>query len=478
MLKEECGLFGVFNASEAVQLAFLGLHALQHRGQEACGVVGFKDCDNKDIVFKTYKGFGLVVDVMKQSNFKMCEENIALGHVRYSTQGGKSFENIQPFVFKMPYHGYVAIAHNGNLTNATSLRKELERQGSVFTTTSDSEVFVHLLARSKKKRLRERLSEVLCLVKGAYSLILIARNRIYGLRDCYGFRPLVIGKKDSSYILASESCALDLVGASFIREVSAGEVVRIDKQEELSFYPKKKLQKQSFCAFEPIYFSRPDSLLSKKTIYEYRKLMGRVLAKESPVAADLVVAVPDSGVPAAIGFAEASGLPFELGLIRNHYWGRTFIEPSQKTREFGVRLKLNPVSTVLKDKVVVVVDDSVVRGTTSTKIIRMMKDAGAKEIHLRISSPPITHSCFYGVSTPKRRALLAAQKTVKEICMLLEADSVAYLSREGLARALGDIKKNKYCFACFSGSYPENIFQKISTEPIDLKMLEYSYSRL
>jgi amidophosphoribosyltransferase len=476
MLKEECGLMGVFHVPEAAKLAFLGLHALQHRGQEACGVACFQNEKSKEVVFHTYKGFGLVTDVMNKYSFENCSGNVALGHVRYSTQGGRLVQNIQPFVFKIPYHGQVAVAHNGNLTNAVALRKELESSGSIFTTTSDSEVFIHLLARSKKKRLRERLAEVVQIVKGAYSLVLIARNRIYGLRDAHGFRPLVIGKKDDSYIIASETCAFDLIGASFAREVEPGEIVRIDQKKVISFYPQKKLQKRSFCSFEPIYFSRPDSIYDQSTVYESRKRMGEILAEENPVDADLVIAVPDSGVPAAIGYANSTGLPLELGLVRNHYVGRTFIEPSQQIRDLGVRLKLNPVFSSLKGKRVVVVDDSVVRGTTCLKIIRMMREAGAKEIHMRISSPPITHSCFYGVSTPTRGQLLAAQKTTKEICSMLEADSLAFLSRSGLASSLKDLEKDRHCYACFSGSYPEEIFQTISREPTDEKGPGYCYS--
>ncbi|MFK7823907.1 MAG: amidophosphoribosyltransferase [Oligoflexales bacterium] len=463
---EECGVVGIIGSKDAAQALYLGLYALQHRGQEAFGITTFEDKETY-IEPRDHKALGTVSDSVQEEALQSLQGDLGIGHVRYSTQGGQLVQNIQPFIFRTPHHGPVAIAHNGNLTNAAILRKSLEESGSIFTTTTDSEVFIHLLAKSRKSRLRERISEVMEQVRGAYALTIIAKDRLYGIRDPFGFRPLVLGKKGPAWMLASETCALDLVGAAFVREVEPGEVIRLSRAGIESFYPLPKPETKASCAFEPIYFSRPDSRISNQSIYELRKRMGEVLAEESPVEADLVLAVPDSGVPMAIGYSQNSGIPMELGLVRNHYVGRTFIDPYQSKRDFGVKLKLNPVKSVLRDKRIIVIDDSVVRGTTCVKIVQMLRNAGAKEIHFRVGSPPITHSCYYGVSTPDRKKLLAAQKTLKEICEMLDADTMAYLSVEGLKKALHPSNSNDYCYACFTGRYPEKIFCDIPEQPTD-----------
>ena len=466
--KEECGIMGVIGDIEASNLIYLGLYALQHRGQEACGIVTLKDKETT-VEPRDFKALGTLADQVSATELKKLSGDIGIGHVRYSTQGGRLIQNIQPFIFRTPHHGPVAIAHNGNLTNGELLRKELEESGSIFTTTTDSEVFIHLLAKSREKRLRYRISEVMNKVRGAYSLVLVAKDRLYGIRDPFGFRPLVLGKKNHTWILASETCALDLIGAEYLRDVAPGEVVRLSRDGIQSFFPIDLPEQKAFCSFEPIYFSRPDSKIKHKTIYELRKRMGEVLAEESPVEGDVVIAVPDSGVPMALGYAQTAKIPLELGLVRNHYVGRTFIDPYQSKREFGVKLKLNPVKSVLKDKRVIIVDDSVVRGTTCSKIVQELRSAGAKEIHFRVGSPPITHSCYYGVSTPNRKNLLAAQHTLEEIKSLLDVDSMAYLSVNGLKKALGSTSESNYCFACFNGSYPEKIFTEVPIQPTDEK---------
>lgn len=476
-LKEECGVFGIINEPDAANFIYLGLYALQHRGQEACGIVtlaqendanGSKSEKRK---FYAHKSFGLVVDGISPAHVAATKGDMGIGHNRYSTHGGKIVQNIQPFYCQTSW-GPLALAHNGNLTNADLLRKELESQGSIFQSTSDSEVFLHLLAKSSKTDMIERIHDVMSKVHGAYSLVLMTNDTLYAMRDPHGFRPLVLGKREvdgrTSYIAASETCALDLIEADIIREVEPGEVVAMTTAS-LKCYPAKPAAKKqsAFCSFEPIYFARPDSKVFEDDIYTLRKRMGAVLAEEAPADADVVIAIPDSGVPMAMGYAEVSGLPHELGLVRNHYVGRTFIEPTQAIRDFGVKLKLNPVVGALKGKRVVVIDDSIVRGTTSVKILRMLRRAGAKEIHVRIGSPPITHSCFYGVDTPKRKNLLAAQKTIAEMGEFIGADSLAFLSISGLRKALGPDAAKQYCFACFTGDYQEPIFATISKEPTD-----------
>jgi len=466
-LREECGVMGVLGDEEASNLIYLGLYALQHRGQEACGIITIDEDREEGKIFRGHKEFGLVADGFNRDILSSLKGSVGVGHVRYSTTGGRLVQNIQPFVFRSPEHGPVVLAHNGNLTNADAIRMELEQLGSIFTSTSDTEVFSHLLARSKKKSLLDKLTETLKQVKGGYSLVLASENSLYAVRDPHGLRPLVLGKRGSAWVVASETCALDLIGANLIREINPGEIVKLglDTEPQSEFPLEKK--KPAFCSFEPIYFSRPDSLQSGRSVYNLRKKMGEVLAKEYPIEADVVVAIPDSGVPMAIGYSQATGIPLELGLVRNHYVGRTFIEPSQAIRDFGVKLKLNAVEGVLKDKRVVVIDDSIVRGTTSTKIVRMLRLAGAKEVHFRIGSPPITHSCFYGVSTPDRRKLLAAQITVDKILELLGADSLGYLSIGGLKEALTQ-NGDGYCMACFTGEYPEDTCQAIQPQPTDL----------
>jgi len=469
-LNEECGIVGVFGDESASNWVYLGLFALQHRGQEGCGIVSHNPDSETGLDasghFHIHKDFGLVSDSVNAEVLKKLVGKTAIGHVRYSTAGGSLIQNVQPFTFRTSL-GPLAIAHNGNLTNADEIKKDLIAKGSIFQSTIDTEVFIHLIARNEKETFRERICETMKQVTGAYSLLLLAEDRMFAVRDPYGFRPLVIGKRNNSYIVASETCALDLIDAEFVREVEPGEVVEISDKGLDSFFPTEKRQ-TSFCSFEPIYFARPDSVVFGEVVYSQRKRMGAVLAQEAPVeGADIVIAVPDSGVPMAMGYAEAMGLPLELGLVRNHYVGRTFIQPAQEIRDFGVKLKLNPVASALKGKSVVVVDDSIVRGTTSVKIVRMLKDAGAKEIHMRVGSPPITHSCYFGVDTPKRNNLLAAQKNIEQIKEYIGCDSIGYLSVEGLKTALGQAQKETYCTACFHGKYPEKTGSEITVEPTD-----------
>lgn len=466
--REECGVIGVFGDKEAAKLAYLGLFAQQHRGQEGCGIVTLDHCSDsgENTKFRAHKSFGLVADSFTQKTLQELTGEFAIGHVRYSTQGGHIIQNVQPFYFKSAL-GSLAIAHNGNLTNAESLRKELEDSGSIFQSTSDTEVFVHLIARADARTVRDRIFSSMLRVQGAYSIVLMSEEALFAFRDPYGFRPLVLGKKNDAYIVASETCALDLIDAEFVREIQPGEVVQITKDGLESFYPVAK-KTTAFCSFEPIYFARPDSQIFGDVIYTLRKKMGTILAREAPAPdAEVVIAVPDSGVPMAMGYAEQAKIPLELGLVRNHYVGRTFIQPEQEIRDFAVRLKLNPVLSVLKGKSVVVVDDSIVRGTTSAKIIRMIRQAGARNIHLRVGSPPITHSCFYGVDTPHREKLLAAQKNVDQIREFLGCDSIGYLSNEGLREALGDQKQTRFCTACFTGRYLEQIHATIVSQPTD-----------
>ena len=468
--RDECGVMGVIGDPEAANLIYLGLYALQHRGQEAAGIVTFEKNEldsNGKILYHSHKSFGLVGDGFSKETLEGLRGDVGIGHTRYSTTGGRQIENIQPFYFRSSAHGQIALAHNGNLTNASALRDKLEKSGSIFSSSSDTEVFSHLLARSSKDTLFEKIEDTIQMVKGGFSIIVMGEERLYAARDAHGLRPLVIGKRGEALVLASETCALDLIDAEYIRDVEPGEVVMLTNSGEIeSRFPFSHTQK-AFCSFEPIYFSRPDSRQGGTSVYNLRKRMGEVLAQEFPVEADLVMAIPDSGVPMAIGYSHATGIPIELGLIRNHYVGRTFIEPSQAIRDFGVKLKLNAVEGILRGKTVVVIDDSIVRGTTSTKIVRMLRRAGVKRVHFRIGSPPITHSCFYGVSTPDRKRLLAAQIKVEKIRELLDADSLAYLSIEGLRKALGDTEKQNHCMACFTGDYPVDIFTKVEPQPTD-----------
>ncbi|MGE0171603.1 MAG: amidophosphoribosyltransferase [Oligoflexales bacterium] len=460
-LQEECAVVGVIGDSEAANLIYLGLYALQHRGQEATGIVTMGS-DGKP---RGYKNFGLVKETYTREILNQLEGSIGIGHNRYSTQGGPMLQNIQPFNFNTII-GPLAIAQNGQLTNADIIKKELEQAGSIFQSTSDTEVFTHLLARSKADNLLERIFEVMKIVKGAYALTLMGQNKLFAIRDPYGFRPLVLGRKGKATVVASESCALDLIDATFVREIKPGEVVEIHESgETISYFPIASKPK-SYCSFEPIYFSRPDSRIDETSVYDVRKNIGRVLAKESHVPSDIVIPLPDSGVPMAVGYAAEAGIPFEVGLMRNHYVGRTFIEPSQSIRDFGVRLKHNAIPSVVEGKRIVVVDDSLVRGTTSVKIMRMLRKAGAKEIHLRLGCPPIRYSCYYGVDTPDREQLLAAQKNVHEIRDLVGVDSIAFLSLSGLKEALGP-KANDHCYACFTGKYPEDVYSDIKPQRTD-----------
>jgi amidophosphoribosyltransferase len=454
--KEECGVIGVWNHEEASKLAYLGLFAQQHRGQEAAGINSLAQG-----IHYTHKGLGLVGDVFSAQDFSKLPGEAAIGHVRYSTTGSNQIINTQPLGANL-LSGPVAIAHNGNIVNADLLKKELQQTGSIFQGTNDSEVVLHLLSKHPSGDLLQCLKDLLPRLKGAYSLVIMTHEGLYAVRDPWGFRPLVVGKKISSqnrisYVVASETCAFDLIEADFQFEVKPGEIVRFTKDKVEKFRFADENHKQAKCVFEHVYFSRPDSVVFGHSVYESRKKFGQWLAKETFVDADIVVPVPDSGVPAALGFSLESKIPFELGIIRNHYVGRTFIEPQQSLRDFGVKIKLNPQNAVLKDKKVIVIDDSLVRGTTSKKIIRLIRNSGAKEVHMRIASPPTIGPCYYGVDTPQKDQLIAANQSLEEIRNFIGADSLAYLSIEGLMGALDDSpqpQKKTFCSACFDGKYP------------------------
>jgi len=447
-LKEECGIFGIVSHPEAARIAYLGIYALQHRGQESSGIVS---SDRKKL--RIEKGMGYVADVFNESRLERLRGDSALGHVRYSTAGESAIRNAQPILIDC-WRGPIALAHNGNLTNAASLRNELERDGAIFHSTCDSEVILHLISRSRRRTLQEAFIEALRMVKGAFSLVLLTPEYILAARDPRGFRPLSIGRVKDSYVVASETCAFDLINAEYLRDVEPGEVVRIEENSLESQLPLPK-EKPAFCVFEHIYFSRPDSLVFGRTVNTSRREMGKCLAREHAVEADVVVPVPDSGVSAAIGYAQESGIPLEFGLIRNHYVGRTFIEPKQSIRNFGVKIKLNPVRDILKGKRVVLVDDSIVRGTTSKKIVHIVRAAGAKEIHVRITSPPILAPCYYGIDTPTRHELIGSSKSVEEIQKFIGTDSLGYLSLDAVLRSVED--KNQYCSACFTDHYPTDV---------------------
>jgi amidophosphoribosyltransferase len=449
---DECGVFGVYGTEDAAALTALGLHALQHRGQEAAGIVSYDG--NR---FHPHRAMGLVGDVFGDSEvIRTMPGDSAIGHNRYSTAGETVLRNVQPLYADYSFGG-LALAHNGNLTNARQLRRELVRTGSLFQSTMDTEVIQHLIATSLESRLLDRFIAALRAIDGAYSLVALSRRKLIGARDPLGVRPLVLGQLGDAWILASETCALDIIGASYIRDIEPGELIVIDEDGLHSHQPSPQVRKR-LCIFEYIYFARPDSDVDGTNVYEARKAIGAELARESSVEADLVIPVPDSGVPAAIGYAAEAGIPFELGLIRNHYVGRTFIEPTDEIRHLGVRLKHNANRGQLKDKRVVLVDDSIVRGTTSKKIVEMVRAAGAREVHVRISSPPTRSPCFYGIDTPEASELLASNHDVEEIRKLISADSLAYISIDGLYRAMGEHGRNndapQYCDACFSGEYP------------------------
>ena len=463
-LKEECGVFGIGNITDASTLTALGLHALQHRGQEGCGIVSF---DGEK--YHSEKRFGLVGDNFnKEKVLKKLPGKYAIGHNRYSTTGGTALRNVQPF-FADTNAGGIGVSHNGNLTNAITLRKKLVQEGAIFYTTSDTETIVQLIAKSKREKTIDKIVDALFQIQGGYALVMMTQNTLIGVRDPYGIRPLVIGKLKNSYVFASETCAFDIIGAKFVREVENGEIVYVENDELKSLKPfsPKKIRP---CVFEYIYFSRPDSILNGITAYEYRKNLGAQLAKEDNLDADVVVPVPDSGNAAAFGYAQQKNITFDLGLIRNHYVGRTFIEPTQKIRSLGVKLKLNANLSVIKNKKIILIDDSLVRGTTSYKIVKMLYDAGAKEVHVRIASPEIKYPDFYGVDMPSKKELLAANKSVKEICEFISARSLKYLSINGLYKALGFEKRNntypQLTDHYFTGEYPIKIIDELGEEKV------------
>lgn len=456
--RDECGVFGILGDPEAARVAYLGLYALQHRGQESAGIVA---SDGAGLHVEV--GMGLVADVFTQERLSRLPGSLAVGHNRYSTSGSSDLSNAQPFVVTYSQGG-LAVAHNGNLVNAPALRRALEEEGAIFRSTVDTEVIVHLIARSKRDTLEERAAEALGRVEGAYSLLLMTEDKLIGVRDARGLRPLFLGRRGRAHVLASESCALDLIEGEATREVEPGEMVVVEASGVRSIRPFEP-QTPTPCVFELVYFARPDSRVFGRNVYRVRKAMGRRLAEEHPAEADLVIPVPDSGVPAAMGYALRADLPFELGLVRNHYVGRTFIEPRQSIRHFGVKVKLNPVNDLLEGRSVAVVDDSIVRATTAKKIVEMLRHAGAREVHFRVSSPPITHSCFYGIDTPSREELIGASHPVEGIRRFLGADSLGYLSLEGMLDAAKDhppegagltpgAPEEMYCTACFTGDYP------------------------
>jgi len=442
---EECGVFGIYGHPDAANLTYLGLYSLQHRGQESAGIVS---SDGKKLYGQ--KAMGLVADIFDEERIKKLPGFAAIGHNRYSTTGESTAINIQPILVNFAL-GTLAIAHNGNLVNAGILKDELEAYGSIFQSTMDSEVIIHLIAQSRMATMHERIVDALGLVQGSYSLLLITENELIAVRDPHGFRPLSLAEIDGAYVVASETCAFDLIEATYIREIAPGEMVVIDSKGIHSSFPFKKAE-PSHCIFEFIYFARPDSMVFGQNVYSIRKAFGRQLARETNIAADVVIPVPDSGVPAALGYAEEAGIPFDTGLIRNHYVGRTFIEPRQSIRHFGVKIKLNPVRDALRGKRVVVVDDSIVRGTTSKKIIKMIRNAGAAEIHMRISSPPTSYPCFYGIDTPTRQELIASSHSIEEIRKYVTADTLGYISMDGIQRVVP--YRMNYCAACFDGGYP------------------------
>jgi len=448
---DECGVFGVFGHEEASKLTYLGLYALQHRGQESAGIVS---SDGTEL--HLHRAMGEVEEIFTPSVLAELPGDLAIGHTRYSTAGDKALLNAQPIMIDCN-KGKVALGHNGNLTNAAEWRRKLEHRGSIFQTNSDTEVIVHLLARSQTHNLSGALGDALNQVEGAYSLLVLTADELIAVRDPRGFRPLNLGKLGDAWLVASETCAFDLLNAQYVREIEPGEMVRISRSgiESIHFAPEKPLQQ---CIFEHVYFARPDSIIFGRSVNESREALGRTLAKEHPANADIVVPVPDSGVPAAVGYALESRIPFRMGLIRNHYIGRTFIEPSQAIRNFGVKLKLNPIRSLIEGQRVVLVDDSIVRGTTSRKIVRMVRESGAKEVHMRISCPPTISPCYYGVDTPTREELIASSSTPEEICKFIGADSLGYLSLAGLKQAVNDTKGH-YCTSCYTGIYPTDLVQ-------------------
>ena len=470
-LREECGVFGIYNHPDAAAITALGLHALQHRGQEAAGIVTF---DGRR--FHSERRLGLVGDTFSRREvIDRLPGQVAIGHVRYSTTGETIIRNVQPLFAELNAGGF-AIGHNGNLTNGLTLRRQLVREGAMMQSTTDTEVILHLVARSHKKRFVDRFVDALRDIEGAFSLVGMTNKKLVGARDPLGIRPLVLGRLDGCPILASETCALDIIGAQYVRDVENGEVIVFDEEGMQSYKPFPPMAPRP-CIFEYIYFSRPDSIIGGRSVYDVRKTMGAELAREAPAAADVIIPVPDSGVPAAIGYSQASGIPFEMGIIRNHYVGRTFIQPTQSIRELGVRLKHSANRAVVKGKRIVLLDDSLVRGTTSMKIVQMMRDAGAKEVHFRISSPPITHPDYYGIDTPEKEKLLAANNDIEGIRAIIGADSLAFLSVEGIYRAMGEEKRDplrpQFTDHCFTGDYPTPLTDRAAQEtpPRQLSLL-------
>ncbi|MDP2940042.1 MAG: amidophosphoribosyltransferase [Candidatus Omnitrophota bacterium] len=460
--KEYCGLFGIYGHKDASKLTYLGLYALQHRGEESCGIVS-SDANQ----LYSQKGMGLVNDVFNEVSLNVLKGQLAIGHVRYSTTGSSLVKNAQP-LFVDYLKGSLAIAHNGNLINSTQLRQDLERNGSIFQTTTDSEIILQLMVRSQEVGLKEKLIYALKSIKGAYSLVMMTEDTLIGARDPLGFRPLWLGKVDGSFCLASETCALDLIEAKAIREIEPGEIVFINKNGLKSFKPFPKPKNCAFCIFEHIYFSRPDSVIFGENVHLVRQNLGRNLAKEFPVEADFVIPVPDSGFSAALGFSHESGMPLEMGIIRNHYVGRTFIQPTQHIRDLGVKIKFNIMKDVIKGKKIVIVDDSIVRGTTSRKRVRTFRQAGAKEVHMRISCPPHRFPCFYGIDFHTQKELIAFKYSLKEIQEFLDVDSLGYLSLEGLYKSVS-LPKKDYCVACFTGSYPLKFVSKVDKYAFEKK---------
>jgi amidophosphoribosyltransferase len=454
-IHEECGVFGIYGVPDAANLVYYGLHALQHRGQEGCGIVARGD----DGVLRRVKGQGLVTEVFNEQKIASLPGDMAIGHVRYSTTGGNSSENVQPFLF---HHntGDFALAHNGNLVNSAQLRRYLEDRGSIFQSTSDSEILAHLIRKDTRERKRPRIvaiKEALNMMEGAFAFLIMTQNRIYICRDKHGLRPLSLAKIGDGYAVSSETCAFDVIGAEYIRDIEPGEIVTID-HNGIRCNRYSDFRHNYMCAMEYIYFSRPDSDIEGCNVHNFRKLSGRLLYREAPADADIVVGVPDSSTSAAMGYAEASGLPYEMGLIKSKYVGRTFIQPSQELREKGVRMKVSAVKTIVKDKRIVLIDDSLVRGTTSRRIVKMLREAGAKEVHIRIASPPIISPCFYGVDISTYDELICAHKNIEEVRQMLGADSLAFLSEQALYEAG---HRSELCLACFSGNYPTYLYQSI-----------------
>ncbi|MBI5143924.1 MAG: amidophosphoribosyltransferase [Candidatus Omnitrophica bacterium] len=458
-MKEYCGVVGIYGHKDASRLAYLALYALQHRGEESAGIVSF---DNKNI--HQHKGMGLVGDVFDEEGLKRLKGHLAIGHVRYSTTGSSTVKNVQPLLINHK-KGFIAVAHNGNITNSVELKNELEDAGSILQTTMDSELIVHLLVKDQKNNYNEKIVPIASRLEGAYSFILMINDSLYAIRDPCGFRPLCIGKLDGAYIVASETCALDMVQAEYLRDVEPGETVVIDKNG-LTSLKAPTSKRHAFCIFEYIYFARPDSNIFTKSVYLTRKNLGRTLAKEHPAQADMIMPIPDSGTYAALGYAEESRIPLEMAFVRNHYIGRTFIQPSQLIRDFKVKIKLNPVKDALKGKRIIIVEDSIVRGTTSRGRVRALRQAGASEVHMRVSCPPLVSPCFYGIDFPTKKELIASDHTIEEIRQFVGVDSLKYLSLDGMLNSMM-LPRGEFCTACFTGDYPTKICKPPSKKALE-----------